>query len=161
MNRYIEKEIEAWNPNLRSKTSTISSPTLHFVDTSVAANILHISPDDLLNNPRTFGLFFEDFAVKELSVYAKLLNGEIRHYRDSSGLECDAVIHLENGDYGLIEIKLGATEIIDKAISNLKRLEEKIISSSMHAPAFKMILTATGNAYIKDSSKSFLSQLHT
>ena len=143
---YILQDIEAWNPNFRSKTAVTSTPTRHFVDTSVAANALRISPSDLLNDPHTFGLFFEDFAVKELSIYASPLHGEIRHYRDANGLECDAVIHLENGDYALIEIKLGGEEQISHGVSTLESLMGKIASSNQKAPSFSMILTAAGDA---------------
>ncbi len=144
---YIIKDIEAWNPNFRSKTSIISTPTRHFVDTSVALHALHMSPEDLMNDPESYGLFFEDFAVKELSIYAQVLGGEIRHYRDSNGLECDAVIHLDDGRYGLVEIKLGGDELIRKGISTLTALKNKIKSSGQHMPAFCMILTACGDSY--------------
>ncbi len=147
---YIIRDIEAWNPNFRSKTSLISTPTRHFVDTSIAANALNISPNDLMNDPNTFGLFFEDFVIKELNVYSKKLGGEIRHYRDSNGLECDAVLHLDNGQYALIEIKLGGENLIKDGIANLKSLETKIINAKQHKPEFKMIITACGDAYKKD-----------
>lgn len=144
---YIIKDIDAWNPNLRSKTTITTTPTRHFVETSVAANALNISPDDLMNDPKTYGMFFEDFAVKELNVYAKTMHGEIRHYRDGNGLECDAVLHLENGKYALIEIKLGGENQIKQGISTLNSLKRKIDSSGQKTPSFCMILTAVGNAY--------------
>lgn len=144
---YIIKDIEAWNPNFRSKTVMISSPTRHFVDTSIAAGVLNIRPNDLMNDPETFGLFFEDFAVKELSIYSQALKGEIRHYRDGNGLECDAVIHLEDGRYALIEIKLGGENQIKYGSERLKLLKTKIIQNNEKLPAFSMILTACGNAY--------------
>ncbi len=144
---FIIKDIEAWNPNFRSKTVITSSPTRHFVDTSIAAGCLNISPDDLINDPKTFGLFFEDFAVKELSIYAQALQGEIRHYRDGNGLECDAVIHLKNGKYALIEIKLGGESLIKEGVSTLTSLQSKILIDGQKPPAFCMILTAVGNAY--------------
>jgi len=126
---YIIKDIEAWNPNFRSKTSITTTPTRHFVDTSIAAGALNISPNDLMNDPKTFGLFFEDFAVKELSIYSAQMNGELRHYRDSNGLECDAVIHLKDGRYALIEIKLGGKDLINDGISSLTNLNKKIIEA--------------------------------
>ena len=144
---FIIKDIEAWNPNFRSKTTITSSPTRHFVDTSVAAGALGVSPDDLINDPKTFGLLFEDFAVKELSIYSQYLGGEVKHYRDGNGLECDAVIHLKNGKYGLIEIKLGGENLIKEGVSTLTSLKNKIINSNQVLPAFCMILTACGNAY--------------
>lgn len=148
---YIINDIEAWNPNFRSKTTIVTSPTRHFVDTSIAANALNISPSDFINDPKTFGLFFEDFAIKELRVYASKLGGEIRHYRDANGLECDAVLHLSNGKYALIGIKLGGEDLINEGLKNLKLLENKIIDSKQSLPTFKMIITACGDAYIKDN----------
>lgn len=145
---YIIDDIEAWNPNFRSKTVIVTSPTRHFVDTSIAANMLHMSPDDLMNDKKTFGLMFEDFAVKELKVYSKCINGEIRHYRDGNGLECDAVIHLKNGEYALVEIKLGGEQLIKEGINNLLRLKSKIIDSNLKEPNFLMILTARSDAYV-------------
>ena len=147
---YIIKDIEAWNPNFRSKTSVVSAPTRHFVDPSIATYVLGISPADLLNDPNTFGLLFEDFVVKELRTYLQLLDGEIRHYRDGNGLECDIVLHLKNGKYSLIDVKLGGEELIAEGIASLNSLEKKIIAANMHLPEFKMIITACGDAYVKD-----------
>lgn len=147
---YIIKDIEAWNPNFRSKTVFITSPTRHFVDTSIAAYALNMTPNDLLNDPNTFGLLFEDFVVKELSIYASMYDGEIRHFRDGNGLECDAVIHLPNGEYSLIEIKLGGEGLINEGISKLKLIENKIKENEQHLPSFKMIITACGDAQIID-----------
>ncbi|MBQ8142539.1 MAG: ATP-binding protein [Bacilli bacterium] len=147
---YIIKDIEAWNPNFRSKTVMITSPTRHFVDTSIAAYSLNMTPNDLLNDPHTFGLMFEDFAVKELSIYVSNYGGEIRHFRDGNGLECDAVIHLPNGKYALVEIKLGGEEMIKEGITDLKSIENKIAQNGQNLPSFKMIITATGDVYSRD-----------
>lgn len=144
---YIIKDIESWNPNFRSKTSIVTTPTRHFIDTSIAAGALNITPDDLINDSKTFGLFFEDFAVKELSIYTSYLGGEIRHYRDGNGLECDVVLHLDNGDYALIEIKLGGESLIREGINNLLSLNNKILKDNKKQPSFLMIITAVGNAY--------------
>lgn len=146
---YIINDIDAWNPNFRSKTVVITSPTRHFVDTSVAIHSLRMSPDDLLNDSRTFGLMFEDFVIKELSIYTNHLGGEIRHFRDGNGLECDAVIHLPNGEYALVEIKLGGESLISEGIQNLKLLCNKIMENGQKLPVFKMIVTASGVAQIK------------
>ncbi len=145
---YILKDIEAWNPNFRSKTSIITTPTRHFVDTSIAAYMLGMSPNDMLNDPKTFGFLFEDFVVKELSIYANVLNGELKHYRDNHRLECDAVIHLKNGDYALVEIKLGGEDLINDGINTLKTLNKKLVEDGKKPPKFMMIITATGDAYV-------------
>ena len=144
---FILSDIDAWNPNFRSKTSIITSPTRHFTDTSIAAGSLNISPDDLMNDPETFGLFFEDLAIRDLRIYSSILGGEIRHYRDGNGLECDAVIHLKDGRYALVEIKLGGDSLIKDGISTLSSLTEKIIADKKPTPEFRMILTAVGNGY--------------
>lgn len=118
-------------------------------DTSIACQALNISPADLLNDIKTFGLFFEDFAVKELSVYAKLIGGKIMHYRDANGLECDAIVHLNNGKWGMIEIKLGSADSIELAANSLNNLNKRIDYTNFRKPSFKMILTAFGPTYIR------------
>lgn len=145
---FIVEDIEAWNPNIRSKTSIRTSDTRHFVDTSIACRALNISPDDLLNDMKSFGLFFEDFAVRDLTVYATALDGEVRHYRDNAGLECDAVIHLPNGKWAAIEIKLGGENLIADGVKSLTTLKNKLSEKSdEQPPAFMMILTAFGPLY--------------
>ena len=148
---FIIRDIEAWNPNFRSKTAVITSPTRHFVDTSIAAGALNISPDDLMNDPRTYGMFFEDFAINQLRVYTEALGGEIRHYRDSKGLECDAVVHLNDGRFALVEVKLGGENLIKDGISTLSSLRHKIKTDKLPEPSFEMIITACGNAYTTDT----------
>lgn len=145
---FIIDDIAAWNPNIRSKTAIRTSPTRHFVDTSIACRALSIGPEDLIRDLESFGLFFEDFAVRDLSVYAGTLGGEVRHYRDNAGLECDAVVHLEDGRWGAVEIKLGGDKLIEDGASSLKILERKIREKSDEkAPSFLMVLTAVGAAY--------------
>ena len=145
---FIIEDMEAWNPNIRSKTSIRSTPTRHFVDTSIACRALRIGPEDLMNNLDSLGLFFEDLAVRDLRVYASVLNGEVRHYRDNAGLECDAVIHLEDGRWAAVEIKLGGDRLIEEGAASLKRLKKKIDEKSDEpTPEFLMILTAVGPMY--------------
>ena len=134
----------AWNPNLRSKTAIQSSETRYFVDPSIATAALSLGPGDLINDLKTFGLYFESMAVRDLRTYADALNGDLFHYRDSSGLECDAVLHRRNGEYGLIEIKLGGKDNIEKGAQTLKNLTEKIDTDKMKAPSFLMVLTGVG-----------------
>ena len=148
---YIIEDVNAWNPNIRSKTSIRTTPTRHFVDTSIACRALNISPNDLVNDLNTMGLFFEDLAVRDLKIYANTFGGEVRHYRDNAGLECDAIIHLPNGKWGAIEIKLGGEKAIDDAAKSLKLLKNKIINkSNEQEPSFMMILTAVGSLYQRD-----------
>ena len=145
---FIISDIEAWNPNIRSKTSIRTTPTRHFVDTSIACRALNIFPEDLMNDLESFGLFFEDFAVRDLSIYAQTHGGEVRHYRDNAGLECDAVVHLADGRWGAIEIKLGGDKLIEEGAHSLNLLKEKIANKSTEPdPSFMMILTAKGALY--------------
>lgn len=141
---FIISDIEAWNPNLRSKAVVRTTPTRHFVDTSIACRALDISPDDLMADLKSFGLFFEDLAVRDLSIYASLLGGTVKHYRDSRGLECDAVVHTSKGKWGAIEIKLGGDKLIEEGVANLNKLKDDINDPNM---AFMAIVTATGPAY--------------
>ena len=148
---YILEDMPAWNPNIRSKTSIRSTPTRHFVDTSIACRALGVMPEDLLVDLESFGLFFEDMAVRDLKVYAATMGGEVKHYRDNAGLECDAVIHLENGQWGAIEIKLGGDELIEAGAASLKRLKAKLAEKSDEkAPSFLMVLTAVGSSYQRE-----------
>jgi len=148
---YIIEDMEAWNPNIRSKTSIRSTPTRHFVDTSIACRSLGVSPDDLKRDLNSFGLFFEDFAVRDLRIYAETLGGTVKHYRDNAGLECDAVVHLEDGRWAGIEIKLGGDDLINEGAASLKTLRNKIVEKSdEQAPSFLLVLTAIGGAYQRE-----------
>lgn len=147
---FIIEDIEAWSPSLRSKTAIRSTPTRHFLDPSIACLSLGISPDDLLKDARSFGFFFEDMAIRDLRVYAESLGGSLAHYRDKNGLEIDAIVHLEDGRWGAIEIKLGSEEGVQEGEENLLKLES-LISEELEKPSFKMVLTACGRAYKKPS----------
>lgn len=141
---FVVEDMPAWNPNLRSKTAIRTADTRYFVDPSIAVAALGMGPDDLMNDLNTMGFFFEALCVRDLRVFAEALNGKVYHYRDKSGLECDAVVHLRNGQYGLVEIKLGGTSLIEDGVKTLNQLASQIDTSRMKAPAFKMILTAVG-----------------
>lgn len=142
---FVIEDSLAWNPNLRSKTAIRTSDTRYFLDPSIATAALGLGPDDLINDLNTFGLFFETLCVRDLRVYADALGGTVYHYRDKSNLECDAVVHLENGSYGLIEIKLGGAELIKEGSENLQVLANKLDTTRMKAPSFLMVLTGVGD----------------
>lgn len=142
---FVIEEMQAWNPNLRSKTAIRTSDTRYFVDPSIASSSLGLGPSDLIKNLNTCGLFFENLVVRDLRVYAESLKGNVYHYRDASNLECDAVIHLRNGEYGLVEIKLGGDKLIEEGVKNLLDLANKIDTDKMNKPSFLMIITATSN----------------
>ena len=137
--------MQAWNPNLRSKTAIRSSDTRYYIDPSIAVAALGIGPNDLINDLKTFGFLFETLCVRDLRVFSDTLNGEVYHYRDKNGLECDAVIHLRNGKYGLIEIKLGGETLIEEGANTLNILKSKIDINKMNAPSFLMVLTGVGD----------------
>ena len=141
---FVVEDAEAWNPNLRSKTAIRTSDTRYFTDPSIATAALGLGPNDLINDLNTFGLMFETLCVRDLRVYAEALNGNVYHFRDKNGLECDAVVHLRNGSYGLVEVKLGGDELIEEGAESLKTLASKIDIERMKEPAFKMVLIGVG-----------------
>lgn len=141
---FVVEDMPSWNPNLRSKTAIRTSDTRYYIDPSIGVAALGLGPNDLINDLETFGLFFEGMCVRDLRVFADALGGNVYHYRDKSGLECDAVIHLRNGDYGLIEIKLGGDESIEHGAETLKVLSTKIDTGKMKSPSFCMVLVGTG-----------------
>jgi predicted AAA+ superfamily ATPase len=142
---FVVEDMPAWNPNLRSKTAIRSSDTRYYIDPSIAAAALGIGPNDLMNDLKTFGFLFETLCIRDLRVFADALNGGVYHYRDKDGQECDAVIHLRNGKYGLIEIKLGGDKLVEEGARSLKSMESKIDTDKMNAPSFLMVLTGIGD----------------
>ena len=142
---FVIEDMPAWNPNLRSKTAIRTSDNRYFIDPSIATSALGASPNDLLNDLKTMGLMFETMAIRDLRVYADALDGQVYHYRDKNGLECDAVIHLRNGSYGLIEIKLGGDDLIEEGAKSLADLSADIDTTRMKSPSFMMVLTGVGD----------------
>lgn len=148
---FVIEDMPAWSPNLRSKTAIRTSDTRYFTDSSIAAAAMGLGPEDLLDDPNTLGLLFETMAVRDLRVYADALDGQVYHYRDKNGLECDSIIHLRNGKYGMIEIKLGGNALVEAGAATLKKLASKIDTDKMKAPAFLMVLTGVGEyAYMRE-----------
>lgn len=141
---FVIEDSLAWNPNLRSKSAIRSSDTRYFSDPSIATAALGLGPEDLINDLNTFGFMLETLCVRDLRVYAEAMGGTVYHYRDKSNLECDAVVHLKNGKYGLIEIKLGGDSLIEEGASSLNKLANKIDVSKMSSPSFMMVLTGVG-----------------
>ncbi|MBQ7210886.1 MAG: ATP-binding protein [Paludibacteraceae bacterium] len=141
---FVVEDMKAWNPNLRSKTAIRVAPTRYLTDPSIAVAALSLGTKDMINNLQTFGFLFETLCVRDLRVFAEALDGKVYHYRDKTELECDAVVHLRNGKYALVEIKLGGSEAIETAAANLKKLHSRLDTEKMNAPSFLMILTAVG-----------------
>lgn len=141
---FVIEDSIAWNPNLRSKTAIRTSDTRYFIDPSIATAALGMGPKNLINDMETFGFIFETLAIRDLRVYADALDGKVYHYRDKNNLECDAVIHLRNGSYGLVEVKIGGAELIKEGAESLKTLSSKIDSTRMKTPSFMMVLTGIG-----------------
>lgn len=141
---FVVEDSVAWNPNLRSKTAIRTSDTRYFVDPSIAVAALGLGPNDLISDLNTMGLLFETLCVRDLRVFADALDGQIYHFRDKYGLECDAVLHLRNGKFGLIEVKLGGDKLIEEGAATLKTLAGKIDTDKMKSPSFLMVLTGTG-----------------
>lgn len=147
---FVIEDMAAWSPNLRSKTAIRTSDTRYFSDPSIATAALGLGPEDLLDDPNTFGLMFEAMAIRDLRVFADAIDGKVYHYRDKNGLECDAIVHLHNGKYGMVEIRLGGDALIEAGAKTLKALAAKLDTDKMKAPSFMMILTGTGQyAYMR------------
>lgn len=147
---FVLEEASAWTPNLRSKTAIRTTETRYFTDPSIGVAALGLGPRDLLNDMSAMGLFFENLAVRDLRVYADALDGKVEHFLDKNGLECDAIVHLRNGAYGLIEIKLG-DYLVEEGARTLEKLASKIDTTKMPPPAFKMVLTGVGRyAYCRE-----------
>ena len=146
---YVIEDLPAWNPAMRSKTAIRTSPKRHFVDPSIAAAVMRATPESILEDFNTFGFLFESLCVRDLRIYSQALDGEVFHYRDKSNLEADIIVHLNDGRWGAIEVKLGSKEI-EEAAQNLLKLKEKIDWEKMKAPSFLMILTGTQLAYRRE-----------
>ena len=147
---HIRDDVEAWSPQLRSKTEIRTSSKLNLVDPSLAVAALFANERDLIKDFRTFGLIFESLCTRDLKVYAQHLGGDVMYYRDGAGLECDNIVHLRDGRWAAIEVKLGSSERIEEGADNLKDLEKKIDVDKVGAPVFKMVLTATEHAYKRE-----------
>lgn len=141
---FVIEDLAAWNPNIRSKAAIRTSDTRHFVDPSIGTAALRLGPKDLVNDLQSFGLFFEDLVVRDLRVYAEALDGELYHYRDSSGLECDTVLHRRNGSYALLEVKIGGENRINEGAANLLALAKNIDTNKMSAPSFMAVIIGVG-----------------
>lgn len=139
---FVIEDSPAWNPNLRSKASIRTTDTRYFSDPSIATAALGIGPKDLLDDLKTMGFLFENLCVRDLRIYTDYLDGTVYHYRDKNDLECDAVIHLRNGSYGLVEIKLGGDKLIEEGAKTLKDLASKIDTENMPKPSFMAVLCA-------------------
>lgn len=146
-NLFIIYEMDSWNPNLRSKVAIRSKPILHFYDPSIAAMALNISENGLLKDLNTMGLLFEDLVCRDISIYSMSEGGKLSHYRDANGLECDIVLHLDNGKYALIEVKLGGEKLINEGIASLRKLRDKLDLDKEKTPSLCMVVTAIGPAY--------------
>jgi predicted AAA+ superfamily ATPase len=141
---FVIEDVLAWSPRMRSKAILRTADTRQFVDPSIAAAVLDAHADDLMNDLETFGLLFESLCIRDLRIYAEKINGKVFNYKDSRGLEIDAIVHLDNGKWGAIEIKLGGDQAIETAANHLLKIKESVDLSIMKEPSFLMVLTAIG-----------------
>lgn len=146
---FVTENLPAWNPALRSKTAIRTSPKRQFVDPSIAAAVMRLTPSRLLEDFNYFGFLFESLCDRDLRIYAEAIDGQVFHYRDGSGLEADAVIALNDGRWAAVEVKLGSKEIEDAAV-HLLELKDKVNTEKMREPSFLMILTGTEIAYRRE-----------
>ena len=138
---YVVEELEAWNPNLRSKVAIRAKNTRHFVDPSIASSALGVGPKGLFLDMKTFGFLFESLVIRDLRIYCDTLNAFVYHYKDQLDREADAVIQFRDGSWALVEVKLGNQEDVDIAASKLIKLAKDIDTQKMGKPAFLMVVT--------------------
>jgi hypothetical protein len=143
---FVIEDLPAWSPAMRSKTTIRTSSKRHFVDPSIAAAALRATQRSLLSDFSSFVFLFESLCIRDLRVYTQANDGEVFHYRDRNNLEADAIVHLNDGRWGAVEIKMGASEI-EKAAENLKILRDRVNIEKMMNPSFLMILTASEVGY--------------
>ena len=141
---FVIEDLAAWNPNIRSKAAIRTSDTRHFVDPSIGTAALGLGPQDLINDLKSFGFFFEDMVVRDLRVYAEALDGELYYYRDSNGLECDTVLHRRNGSYALLEVKLGGEQNIEEGAMSMISLAKNIDTDKTPSPSFMAVIVGVG-----------------
>lgn len=153
---FVIEDVEAWNPNLRSSTAIRTLDTRYFSDPSIATASLGLGPKDLINDLKTFGFILETLCIRDLRVYAEPLNGRIYHYRDKNGLECDAICHLRDGRYGLIEFKLGGDSLIKEGVKNLLKLKTSLDLTRMPKPSFMMVIVGVGKYAYKNEDGIYI-----
>lgn len=153
---FVVEDMPAWCPNLRCKTPVRTTDTRYFTDPSIATAALGLGPDGLMDDLKTFGFLFETLVARDLRTYAAANDGKVSHYRDKSGLECDAVMHLRDGRYGLIEVKIGGEALIADGLKKLNRLASEIDTKTMKEPAFRMIVVAEGEYAYEESDGTLI-----
>ena len=142
---FVVEDLPAWNTHLRSSAGLIKSPKRHFVDPSLAAAALGAGPQRYLDDLRAFGFLFESMAVRDLRIYAQVSDASVYHYRDTYGLEADAVIETVDGRWIAVEVKLGGTASIDNAAAALLKLKNRV--SAERAAMLARMLVITGGRY--------------
>ena len=143
---FVIEDVPAWAPSMRSKTALRTSSKRNFVDPSIAAAALRMTPEKLLSDFNTFGFMFESMCVRDWRIYAQAADGEVFHYRDKNELEADIIIHLRDGRWAPVEVKMGQKQI-EEAAAHLLKLSQKVDTEKMGQPAFLMVLTAGEYAY--------------
>ncbi len=143
---FILEDLPAWSPALRSRSILRTSSIRHFADPSLAAAALNATPERLVRDVETLGFLFESLVIRDLRIYAQVIDGSVYHYRDNTGLEADAIVELADGTWAAFEVKLGQMQI-DTAAENLLRLVERIDTDRHGKPATLGIITGWGYAY--------------
>lgn len=153
---FVLEDLEAWCPAIRSATVIHSGKKREFVDPSIAVAALGLTPEALQLDLKTFGFIFECLCIRDLRIYSQALGGRISYYHDRYGLEADAVLHLDNGKYALIEFKLGSREIEEGAVHLLQLKElimkynEKEQQCKLREPDLLMIITVGNMSYTRE-----------
>jgi uncharacterized protein len=145
----VVEDQPAWAPHLRSKYRLRTAPKRHFVDPSLAVAALRATPDRLLRDLRLLGFMFESLVVRDLRVYAQAVDARVLHYRDSGGLEVDAIVEAGDGRWMAFEVKLGHGQI-DDAATSLSRFAERIDTARCGSPALLGVIVASGYGYRRE-----------
>ena len=142
---FVIEKVNATNLNIRSKVPLRTKAKLEFVDPSIATAVLGLTKEDLIHDLNYFGFLFENLCIRDLKIYSELLDGEITYYRDKNDFEVDAILRVQNGKWGAIEIKLGSG-YVEEAAQNLLKLKEKAINK----PSFLIVLSGSNYSYRRD-----------
>lgn len=147
----IVEDQPAWAPHLRSRHRLRTAPKRHFVDPSLAVAALRATPERLLGDLNSFGFLFESLVVRDLRVYAQAADARVLQYRDSGGLEVDAIVEAGDGRWMAFEVKLGSGQV-DDAAANLRQFAERIDTARCGAPALLGVIVASGYGYRRPDS---------
>ncbi|MDR3329769.1 MAG: DUF4143 domain-containing protein [Mycoplasmataceae bacterium] len=157
---YIIEELKPWSTHIRSSVRIKQTPKWYYIDPSIAAACLKITSQKLMDDHNAFGFYFESLVIKELRVYADTIGGKVYFYRDTTGLEIDAIIESKDGEWSAFEIKMGDEEGIKLAKNNFQRFKDKVKDFKFNKPVSFNIITASEYSYTDTDGINIISLNH-